>query len=224
MSEQAQESGQPVEEPAQEPDEPTASPGPMTPEEQEQADQDEQGEESGEPEEPEATPLSERDVEQAFAKLDREATRHANRVSEIMEEGAQLLVACPLCEPSIPGFVMPSPAVEERKAGVLLFLGVEAQPELATDPDSSECPTCHGWGKVATGSKTEANRAMVCRQCNGAGAVGPRFTQAAPPIPAPAPVGERNGPPTPTVSPEDQAAIDRLRAQGIVVIPPAVSA
>src|SRR5438034_11171638 len=109
MSEQAQEPGQPVEEPTQEPDEPVATPGPMTPEEQEQADQDEQGEESGEPEEPEARQRTQKEFETMFEKLEREAKRHRDRVTALLEEDALNVLVCPLCDPDKPGFVMPTP-------------------------------------------------------------------------------------------------------------------
>src|SRR5438105_13073989 len=69
----------------------------------------EPGQEQASPPEPQG--LSQKQMEKALDKLDREATRHHSRVVEIMGEDVSMLLDCPLCDPLTPGKIMPTPKV-----------------------------------------------------------------------------------------------------------------
>lgn len=123
-----------------------------------------------EPVEPDVSAgMSEAEIERAMKALDKEATRHANRVSEIMGEDAQQLSPCPLCVPSMAGFIFPDAIPEDQREAVLmLFLGVPAS-EYETDPLAEECETCKGEGFTTTGSKVPQYQQRPCPACIGMG-------------------------------------------------------
>src|SRR5258708_39986495 len=73
----------------------------------------------GHPEQPEG--LSQKQLEQALGKLEREAERHSKRVTEIMGSEIELLLTCPLCDPVTPGPIMPTPATPQRFSAVREF-------------------------------------------------------------------------------------------------------
>ena len=112
---------------------------------------------------------SEKEIEQAVAKLAKEATRHANRVSEIMGEDAQALLRCELCEPDIPGFRWPTvPADDPRHALIqLLSEGLPAQPP--EDDEAQRCERCDGYGVTVTHSRVPGNETRPCSKCNAKG-------------------------------------------------------
>jgi hypothetical protein len=198
------------------------APDELTPDEEEAAEQEEQQgalPDEGEQEQPQG--LSEKQMEQAFGKLERETTRHANRVQEIMGEDVAMLLPCPLCEPLIPGFVMPTPDTPQRFPTVREFMGDAIPEDWQQDPNTRTCVTCNGLGMVATGSKVEGQAQLVCTDCGGKGWQGQRAPTVAPIIPAPLPEGNggQTGPLAPApVDPPDVAA---LKAKGYVIIAPA---
>jgi hypothetical protein len=99
-------------------------------------------------------------------------------------------------------------------------MGESPEPELPDDPRSTRCEVCDGFGQVATGSRTEAHKAMVCESCKGMGAVGPRFEQPQQIVSPVAPLPAANGPafaPTTELEPPEVAAV---KAMGYQVIPP----
>lgn len=158
-------------------------------EDDEQAAADEQeGEAPPEQLEPQAA-LSEVDVDRAIAKLEREATRHANRVSEIMGADAQELESCPLCAPAIPGFRFPVPVDDEQRAAVLVTLGVDPDPEYVAADDARACDYCKALGKVSTGSNVPEHRTKLCGHCGGTG------WQMVSATPTPPPTHENGKPP-----------------------------
>jgi hypothetical protein len=125
-----------------------------------------------EPEEPAEEPtgaLSEREVQTAMDKLAREDTRHANRISEIMGEDAQVLVKCELCAPSLSGFRFPVEPDEETKDAVRRAIGDLAAADYKASPDYYECDACGGLGRVLSGSKQADFRTVACVPCNGRG-------------------------------------------------------
>jgi len=172
------------------PQQPEAAPdvepvGPETPADApEQTPDEEQAEEAGEPLEteppaeqppaaqPETQGLSDEEAERIGRQLDKERTRHSNRVSEIMGEWAQPLETCPLCEPNIPGFIFPPSQVQPRSElhGALLeVLKNPLAPEYETDPTKPACDTCKGLGKILTGSKVPEQIKLMCPTCKGKG-------------------------------------------------------
>lgn len=138
-----------------------------------------------EPEAAAVPPMTERELEQAAGKLERERDRHAARVGEIMGEDANELVPCELCLPMIPGFRFPVEPDDDTKAAVLEAIGMGGTAELASADDARLCDTCNGLGVVLTGSHVPAHVTKPCRACRGAGYVevgGP--APATPPGPA----------------------------------------
>lgn len=198
------------------PQEPTGTPG----EGDGPVEGDEPVEESSEPPVQRTGPSSEKEIEKVFDRLGKEAKRHRDRLSEIMADDATLLLPCPLCDPLIPGFIMPTPDVPDRFAAVREFMGESPESELPADPRSMRCEVCDGFGKVATGSRTETHKAMVCEACKGMGAVGPRFEQPQPIVSPVAPLAAANGPGDAAVPPEVEAALAIVKAAGHQVIPP----
>jgi hypothetical protein len=171
-----------------------------------------------EPEQPQG--LSEKDLEKTFSKLDREAQRHKGRIEEIMGEDAAMLVACVLCEPLMPGFVMPTPATPERFPAVRAFMGDAEPQEWQQDPNTRTCQTCDGMGEVKTGSKVQSQTTLVCTACGGKGWQGQRPAVAATgpmaAVPSPEANGQRETAP-PTIDPPDVA---ELKRRGYTVIDP----
>lgn len=128
-----------------------------------------------EPDEPGKTseqptpPVSERELNAAVERLEKEANRHAARVSEIMGEDALTLVKCELCEPAIPGFRWPSEPADDVRDAVRRAIG-DTPPEGYKDsPDAAQCGACDGLGRQLTGSKVPEHRTKPCASCNGAG-------------------------------------------------------
>jgi hypothetical protein len=198
----------------------TAAPVEGDDEEAEQADHDlqEDLQTDAEPEQPQA--LSEKDMEQRLKRLDRSSKVWRERVGTILEGDAAMLVPCPLCEPLIPGFVMPTPQTPERFPSVRTFMG-DAQPvEWQQDPNTRTCLTCAGYGVVETGSHVESQERLPCTDCGGKGWQGTRAPVAVTGPMAPAPAPEANGDAKPTpVGPEPPEAA-KLRAMGYTLIQP----
>lgn len=160
MTELAEATGAPLSEEAPEESE---QPGP------ERDDEEEPSEALREPLDGAPEALSERDIEQALEKLTREASRHANRISEIMGEDAQALATCPLCEPSIPGFFWPGQVDADKRDAALEALGVSGSGGLVEDPEAETCDRCHGRGETLTGSLVLTQRTRPCTKCGGNG-------------------------------------------------------
>lgn len=114
-------------------------------------------------------PASEVDIEAAFRKLEKEAARHANRVAEIMDEGAAELVVCELCHPAIPGFRFPGEIDGAQLVAVKTAIGIDAGPDLKPDTYSRVCDGCAGWGNVSSGSRVAREATLRCRVCKGRG-------------------------------------------------------
>jgi hypothetical protein len=153
----------------------------------EQPDEETEAEEADEPAEgeppadepptdqPEPQGLSDEEAERIGRQLDKERTRHSNRVSEIMGEWAQPLEACPLCEPNIPGFIFPpaqTAARDELHARLLQVLSTPARRKLNRDPTKVRCEVCDGAGKLEVDTDVPTQKETMCGTCNGKGWVG----------------------------------------------------
>jgi hypothetical protein len=137
--------------------------------------------EETEPEQPPAEPepepepeqgYSEADLEKMRGSLEKEATRHANRVSEIMGEMANTLVSCELCDETTPGFHWPAemvPPSDDLRGRLFAVLRNPAEAPLRESPHTETCPDCDGWGKVLSGSLVADNKRIVCPTCKGLG-------------------------------------------------------
>jgi hypothetical protein len=174
---------------------------------------------SGEPV-PETEAVSEKEIERAMKALGKEADRHTKRVAEIAPDLAPALLPCVLCEPEIPGFVMPAALDHERVSRVLTVLGYTPPRDLEDDPHSELCKVCKGWGEVQTGSHVQGYEAVPCMDCGGKGLTGERFTSQTAVTTTPYPVTPSNGPSGSQFSPEDLAEAERLKGLGMVVIAP----
>jgi hypothetical protein len=157
-----------------EPAEPGAEPEPTQAPESplEPAEGEEPGEEPGAEPEPEQEPtgvLSEKQLAKALEQLEREATRHSNRVSEIMGEDAQALLPCELCAANMPGFRWPVAPEEEVKQRVRLAIGDALNEDWLPADDARICDGCGGRGRVRTGSLDPDHKLKLCRHCSGAG-------------------------------------------------------
>jgi hypothetical protein len=222
VSEQEQEQTQ--EQDGPEPDEaaPDEQPTPIQPPDEEEAGEEELIE--GEPDAPDAPEqpegLSEKQLEKALGKLDREAERHAKRVAEIMGSEIDLLIDCPLCDPLTPGKLMPTPATPERFPAVREFMG-DAQPaDYQQDPNTRTCKTCAGEGVVETGSRVESQRLLACTDCGGKGWQGQRAPVATSGPMAPAPMPDANGQAEPVPQGPEPPEAAKLRALGYTLIQP----
>lgn len=127
--------------------------------------------EEPEEEEPEAhvpaslTVLAERD-----RKLESETRRHENALRKLYGDDFETLAPCPLCLAD--GWVAPTPPGvmdPEQWLAIQAASGQLTDAEYRDAPYAVRCETCDGWGEVASGSRTEAGRLIVCRDCSGNG-------------------------------------------------------
>ena len=140
-------------------------------------DPDEEAAETDEPEpepepEPENVGPSPEELERMSKALDKEATRHANRLSEIMGDAAQILVPCELCDAQTAGFHLPVEHLHPESdldARLLDVLKTPGEPPYRQAPNARECGTCGGYGKVLSGSKVAGRERVQCPTCGGNG-------------------------------------------------------
>lgn len=147
--------------PDETPDQPDETP------DEEQSEQDEEA-----PETPEAPAMSEKELEQAYKKLDKLRETNASRVSSIMGEDALALIVCPACSDVAPGFVWPpevAPLSEEAELGVRQLLGIGRPRELKRHNSFRTCSGCDGEGFIDTGAKREGYESATCPECSGKG-------------------------------------------------------
>ena len=124
-----------------------------------------------EPPKPQAQGLTEREIEKRVERLEKEASRHAGRISEIMEEDAQDLVPCPLCAGPFVGFIFPDAAKnlrDEHRDAVKAAIG-EASAGYMPAPHTAKCGTCNGKGDVLSGSTRPGSELVQCPRCKGRG-------------------------------------------------------
>lgn len=162
-----------------------AEPAEPTPEEEEA----EEAEQQPEPEQPQA--LSEKEIEAKQKKLDRATDFYVKKLQGILEDEFDRLIPSPLTLPNVLGFIYSPQEAEiplEQVAATQFVLGLTPAADLKDAPDASRCTDCAGWGKVLTGSLVPEFREAVCRRCNGAGAVGERYSQPPPISVVPEPV------------------------------------
>lgn len=185
-----------------------------------------EGEDSPEGDQPPETPqgMSDADLEKVYAQLDKETARHAKRVAEIMGDEAVALDLCPLCEPSIPGFVFAGATGEPRSQLHGALLAVLANPQAAEYREAKHrqrCDDCDGWGVVVSGSRVGAQETVPCARCNNLGHVATAPGDGPVYLP-PAQTAETNGG---THEPAAAALheppeVAALRAQGYFVVAP----
>lgn len=116
-----------------------------------------------------AAALTEKDIERAMEKLEREAKRHRDRVSEIMGEDALMLIPCELCPQVTAGFRYPTPVGEEQKRAVLAAVGMGDVGNMRHSPDALTCDVCDGYGELISGSRVAAHLSIACQKCHALG-------------------------------------------------------
>lgn len=166
--EEQEQNGEQTETPAEEP---------WTPQEPEEG-WDKRGAEDGDPvppeapEEPVSRGLSEHEFERAAKKLEGAVKRYRAQVAEFMEVSDQPLIESKLDLDFVPGYLFhpqARPLTEEQEAFARAILNEPIEPPFPQDPDTSECPTCEGWGQTKTGSKVAGQNVAKCARCNGHG-------------------------------------------------------
>lgn len=113
---------------------------------------------------------SQADIEQIQAKLESEATRHDNRVRQIMGDDFAMLVPSPI--DWTPGYIFNVEGMRpfpEQLAQLDALLGRGAAAELLPAEDAQACEKCAALGEVLTGSKKDGQRTKPCSACNGTG-------------------------------------------------------
>lgn len=115
------------------------------------------------------SPMTEKEIEQGLAKLNREAQRHESRVREIMGADFDGLLRCELCDWEVPGFRFPAEVDDEKRAHVLEAIGMGAWGERVHDPDCAQCDYCQGFGETLTGSRVIGSETRPCPKCQAKG-------------------------------------------------------
>lgn len=128
-------------------------------------------------------PASDKEMQAATDKLEREANRHASRIGEIMEEGANELLTCPLCWALAPGFMLPVEPDEEVKNAVRIAIGDLPAEGYKPADNAQMCTACNGFGRRLSGSKVPEHRVILCPTCRGNGYT-PKGVAQAPAMPA----------------------------------------
>lgn len=126
-------------------------------------------------------PQSQKEVDKAIDASEKEASRHANRLSEIFGEDAQLLHPCPRCAaapgtPQTPGFIFPLEVREVpdgQKDAVLVSMGAAAAGARQHRPAQGveRCPQCDGLGQLAYPTDVEHVKLQNCARCGAQGYV-----------------------------------------------------
>lgn len=118
----------------------------------------------------------EAEMEAAFKKIERSYKTYTRAVSNALEESANDLLPCPLCEGAVPSFVNRHDAGQvdqETQGAVYAFLSMTPPTELRKSRLNEKCENCDGLGELLTGSRVPAWETKTCDECNGAGFTGP---------------------------------------------------
>lgn len=153
--------------------------------------------------EPEPEPDAEPSSQALLEALEKEHRRHQNAVAKALGIEPADMHECPTCEGV--GFT-PEP--------------IDAPAPLVQDPFTETCTRCAGNGEVLSGATARGLYTIPCNGCSGSGyvtkqeqpAAGTDFGNGAPPTPAYVPPA--------IASPQDNAAVAALRAQGYTILDP----
>jgi hypothetical protein len=159
----------------EEPTEPTVTDVPE-PDQPDADEEEEAAEAEPEPEpepEPEASsgPRDDREIDKAYKAVQKENTRHNNRVSEIMGEDAQALVPCELCSHFVAGFRLAQVPPPEIVGRVRAAIGLPERENLRESPYHLRCETCGGLGELLTHSYVTNQETVTCPDCQAKGFV-----------------------------------------------------
>lgn len=174
--------GEPVE-PATEPD---ATPDETVPPDEEESEPLEEQEEAPPVQEPAADENDPRIIESQKKWVNFESA-----IRKIWGDYAQYLTDCPLCFESHKGLLDLNDSgqyPEEVLAAIVEYARGARQVELRDDPETNECPTCGGVGKLLTRGHVPGHEERQCKHCAGYGYVPPPVPQASTNGPPPAAV------------------------------------
>lgn len=165
----------------------------------------------------EVAAFTEAELNKLQGKLDAENARHRKRIAEIMGEGVDGLIDCPLCAGWIDGKIPPVQPPDEVVTAVKQALGLAANDDFQEAKHAHRCGDCAGFGCVISGSLVPGNEVISCPSCNGSGFVlnQPSLAPAGM-VPAP------NGAPesvTPKGLNPDDPLVAEARARGLMVMP-----
>ena len=169
--------------------------------------------------EPQASaPLSEKDIDRIYGKMDKYREANASRVAAILGGQFEHAVPCPLCSHFSPGYIGLVDVPEDAIPPLRAMLGMPDLSTFSPHPSAHTCPTCEGKGETLTGSHVPNFETLGCPDCGGKGYVG---AAAAPPNGQPPAESEGvvTGP-TVAVVDNDDPAIRVLKERGFTVIPP----
>jgi hypothetical protein len=166
-------------------------------------------------------PEPEADLEKLHGKLTKANEAHARKVATIMGEDAEALIPCPVCSEFVAGAIFPpevAPLPEHVKENMKQLLGYDTWEAVPAVSWAQECPECHGYGNVKTGSKVAGAETTGCLNCNTRGWLNTRTAMAA--LGAlEHPEGEIvTGPTVFGTEPDERVAA--LQAEGFTVIAP----
>ena len=148
---------------------PVTEPKPENPDAEPDEDEDEELEPEPEPSEP-SEPSSETVLAERHKALASETRRHETRLRTIYGNDFESLAVCPLCLAD--GWIVPAPPgamPPEQWEAVQLAAGQAPDANYREADYAETCPTCDGWGQVLSGSKTDTQRLIPCRPCEGKG-------------------------------------------------------
>jgi rubrerythrin len=118
-----------------------------------------------------AAAQTEKEIEKRQKALEREAERHEKRVRELLGSDAEGLLKCEACPPAISGYHYGAedypPGTSERALYEMLAGGTDGI--MAHPSWLEQCPECHGYGKLLTGSRVELTQFLPCPVCKNAG-------------------------------------------------------
>jgi hypothetical protein len=140
-------------------------------------DETQENEPDAEPEPPAEPAVSQKEIDAVTAKLEKASAAYVTKVGTILGDDISDFKASPLSLPWLFGFVF-DPAMVPLDESVVnatkALIGDPVPPPLEQAPDAHECPVCHGWGQIKTGSKVHPYNVAKCAECNGRGWVGER--------------------------------------------------
>lgn len=125
-----------------------------------------------------AEPVSPEAFEKMMVAAEKEAARHASAVGRIFGDEAVQLEVCPLCSPSVPGFITPAETHDDGKAAIITALGLGPEESFLHEPGAEPCTECNALGRVLTGSKVPDHFDKLCSGCGGTGWTDPVQRQA----------------------------------------------
>lgn len=126
--------------------------------------------------EPQGSGITPEEAEKAFRKIETSFRTYAASVERNHPSFESDLIACLLCPPAHPGFLNVHDAgrvPREVIDAVQTFLGFAREREYRQTPNTEECATCGGEGKVENPTHVHEHKIRACPTCFGYGFLPP---------------------------------------------------